>query len=67
MEKEFCIKSLIKEHIGHFALMEEIELLLPFKKETLYKKLKRCPSAVFKQTNGYIIIDVEIFLDYLFL
>lgn len=67
MSDNSYIKNLIKEHVGSFILVEELELIVPFEKQTLYKKFKKYPESNFKKNNGYIIVDVEIFLDSLFL
>lgn len=70
MRDDRCIKIILKEHLGEKALIRDIENILPLKKNTLYKKLRKLKCTyedLYEKKYGYIVIDVDVFLDCFFL
>lgn len=70
MRDDRCIKIILKEHLGERALIRDIQNILPFEQNTLYKKLRKlkCIYAdLYVKKYGYIVINVDIFLDCFFL
>ncbi|MGL4867076.1 MAG: hypothetical protein ACRCYT_03690 [Cetobacterium sp.] len=62
------IRKLILSEFGKFMLIKDAAKLVRLKEETLYKKLRLLPDAnIFFKQRGFIIIDVEKFLDFFIL
>ncbi|MGL6025246.1 MAG: hypothetical protein ACRC0F_11620 [Cetobacterium sp.] len=59
------IKKLIISKLGKFILIKDAAKLVRLKEETLYKKLRLFPdSKIYFKQRGFIVIDLEKFLDY---
>ncbi|MGL5458226.1 MAG: hypothetical protein ACRDBY_01265 [Cetobacterium sp.] len=63
MDNNKCIKTLITEYLGETALIEELELIFPLKKQTLYKRLQKLPKSISVHSNGYKVVFVKDFLN----
>lgn len=63
MDDDKCIKTLITEYLGETALIEELELIFPLKKQTLYKRLQKLPKSISVCSNGYKVVFVKDFLN----
>lgn len=63
MDNNKCIKTLITEYLGETALIEELELIFPLKKQTLYKRLQKLPKSISVYSNGYKVVFVKDFLN----
>lgn len=64
MNKDVCIKETILIYYGKYILLKDLASLVRLKKETLYKKIRELPEDTHFKQKGFIIIDVEKFLDY---
>ena len=63
MDNNRCIKTLITEYLGETALIEEIELIFPLKKQKLYQILQKLPKSISVCSNDYKVIFFNYFLN----